>query len=77
MVRGLMLYKKVHRQFLRDFRVGRKFKTKYSVVCEITKGLHISREWIVVEVDDEDMWYIIKLFSGQIWDKNDMIWLED
>ena len=41
-----MLYKKIHRQYLRQFRVGREFKYKfksdnYSVVCKVTKKLYI------------------------------------
>lgn len=33
----LMLYKKVHRQYLREFRIGRRFKDKYdNCIDEIT-----------------------------------------
>lgn len=47
----LMLYKKIHRQFLREFRIGRKFKySRSGDVCEVTGKPLINRDGIVVEV---------------------------
>lgn len=59
-----MLYKKIHRQYLRDFRKGREFKYEYefkfgsySVVCKVTKKLYTSCDNYIsidcVEKDDE------------------------
>ena len=56
-----MLYKKIHRQYLREFWVGREFKYKfsssYSVVCKVTKKLYTSRDNYIhidcVEKNDE------------------------
>ena len=42
-----MLYKKIHRQYLRQFRIGRRFKYKFcgcSEVCKVTKKLYIDDE---------------------------------
>ena len=40
-----MLYKKIHRQYFREFRIGRRFKYEGNgVVCEVTKKLYIDNE---------------------------------
>ena len=51
-----MLYKKVHRQYLKEFREGRKFKHEFSsnVVCEITRGPYIRGNYICVDFVDYD-----------------------
>ena len=58
-----MLYKKIHRQYFRDFRKGREFKYKYefgsySVMCKVTKKLYTSYDNYIsidcVEKDDEE-----------------------
>ncbi len=55
-----MLYKKIHRQYLRQFKVGGKFKYKYSrTVCEITREPHIIHRAIWLEG------YILIEFTGQ------------
>ena len=61
-----MLYKKVHRQFVREFWEGRRFKyNDSSFIYEVTKESYI-------EKDDDgnyistDRWYLISLDSGKI-----------
>ena len=59
-----MLYKKVHRQHLREFKVGRKFKYDDgggSKVFEITSKPHIEGDYIWV-----DSWIFIDITSGQL-----------
>ena len=54
-----MLYKKIHRQYLRQFRIGRWFKYKYSrTVYEVTSEPHISQGCIWLEG------YILIEFTG-------------
>ena len=77
-----MLYKKVHRQYLREFRVGRKLKFRgIDIVYEITKEPFIMRVGyqILVERSGCHM-MLISLLSGMIYqykDKNELLWLED
>ena len=72
-----MLYKKVHRQYLRQFRVGRKFKC-YGFVYEITKEKpYIDIKGGSIRIDH---WYLILIAitgsgSGQLW--IDVEWVED
>ena len=42
----LMLYKKVHRQYLRQFRIGRKIKDKYdNRIDEVAGKPYIDYDW--------------------------------
>lgn len=82
-----MLYKKVHRQYLRRYRVGRKFKYGELDVLEVTGKPHInySNGTIGVMCDDNKCWSLIiiadyELFYqpvvGEMLDKVDVIeWL--
>lgn len=74
-----MLYKKIHRQHVRQFRVGRKFRfvDNYNDrVYKITGKPHIplftkgKRSTIRV-----DCWDLIFVWSGKLWHKDDITWL--
>ena len=71
-----MLYKKIHRQFLREFRVGRKFKYGNSrVVHEVTSKPRIEGDCIQVEG-----WYLIYIdgpykYKG-VYRGNNVVWLD-
>lgn len=39
-----MLYKKIHRQYLRQWRLGRKYKM-YGEVCEVTREPYLDSEY--------------------------------
>ena len=69
-----MLYKKVHRQFLRDFRVGRKYKLHGDeVVREITKKPYIGKQDNCINTD---RWFLISFSTGRlIFNKDDFEWL--
>ena len=41
-----MLYKKIHRQYVKEFRVGRKFRDSFGEVYEITQKPQIDRDSI-------------------------------
>ena len=67
-----MLYKKVHRQYIRQFRVGREYKHDSSnVVCEVIKEPTIGRVAIWLEGYD-----LIRISSGKIRYKDVFIWLD-
>lgn len=72
-----MLYKKTHRQYLRQWRLGRRFKVgDRNEVCNVTddKPHTYSRRiwisgWDLITVEGE--------YTGWMWWKNDITWLED
>ena len=73
-----MLYKKVHRQYLREWRIGRKFKY-LGEVYEITK----EKPFIDIECGNIriDHWFLILILidgekSGQLWCKDNIEWLD-
>ena len=70
-----MLYKKIHRQFLRDFRIGRtfKFKSKSDSGIRVVNKLFIRKECICIDYDLGYTWALISL-SGRIMD--DIEWLD-
>ena len=79
-----MLYKKIHRQFLREFRIGRKFEHKSSTggvfgVYEVTGKPYICWRYIKVnEIDysdegTEDSIVVLNLNSGKIYE---ITWLD-
>ncbi len=77
-----VLYKKIHRQYLKEWRKGRKFKYRCSYamnVYEITKEPHICERYIQVEEVDrynEKVYdVIITLDSGKI--IADVTWLRN
>ncbi len=71
-----MLYKKIYRQYLREFRIGRKFKF-YGGVFKITEKPRIEGNYI--RVDD---WDLISITGGgyrQMWfkgDREEITWLD-
>lgn len=67
-----MLYKKIHRQCLREWRVGRKFRIcDYSKVIEITEKPHLKSDSIWVAD-----WCLISLDDGSMWPKGVTEWLD-
>lgn len=57
-----MLYKKVHRRYIRGWKVGRKFKFKgLTEVYEITREPRIGLCYI-----STDRWLLIELYSGKM-----------
>ena len=57
-----MLYKKIHRRYLKQFRVGRKFKFKgLTEEYEITREPRIGAYYI-----STDRWLLIELPSGKM-----------
>ena len=70
-----MLYKKIHRQYLREFWAGREFKDNPGII--VTK-LYIENGHIFIDRSDD---YCMRLFSlrgslkGIIRDKNLIEWL--
>ena len=57
-----MLYKKIHRQYLKNFRLGRKFKfCGLPEVYEITREPRIGLCYI-----STDRWLLIELYSGKM-----------
>lgn len=78
-----MLYKKIHRQYLREFRVGRKFMLRneiFEIIKEVIKKPYISRNriWIDTSSTNRQM-ELIRLrlhFSGWRWYKEEITWLD-
>ena len=75
-----MLYKKIHRQHLRQFRKGRKFKFKPgNEVYRVSRKPYIIDEdhTIYVDFGDYDFLGIISMTSRRIRYIGKIIWLED
>ena len=77
-----MLYKKIHRQFLRQFRKGRKFKIIHELTGneEVQKiiRLYIEYDFIFAE-DSVSKWYLIPITgrsSGQFLGRSNITWLD-
>ena len=68
-----MLYKKIHRQYVREFRIGRKFKhdSSSNVVCEVIKEPIIGR--VAIWIDGMDL---ISFYSGKIRYKDEFKWID-
>lgn len=77
-----LLYKKTHRQYLREFKVGRKFRFygfyKEVNTYEITRGPRLWRNReIIVNVDDAPGVCTIYRSSGKTrYSKDDIVWLD-
>ena len=67
-----MLYKKIHRQYVKEFREGRQFRFKNEEIFTIITKPGIDRDFIWI-----DSWVLIDITTGQIKHKNNIIWLED
>ena len=81
-----MLYKKIHRQYLREWRKGRGFRFDNSgEECEIIRGPYIRDNYIwvdfgYVDYDDYDDLDLIRMtggYPGQIRYHEAITWLED
>ena len=76
-----MLYKKVHRQFVREFQVGRKYRFNDSnIVGEISGKPSIDKKeygYIYILVGSLYLIYMTGPYSGKMWHKDDYItWLD-
>lgn len=64
-----MLYKKIHRQYVKEFRKGRKFKYN-GFVYEVTGEPHILRtttyDYIIVDLDYDEVLHIICISTRRI-----------
>ena len=76
-----MLYKKVHRQHLREFRVGRDFKCK-GRMFKVSKELHIHKDSNPISIllgSCNMRWFLIPIVGpckGQLWNKDKITWLD-
>ena len=70
-----MLYKKVHRQYLREFRVGRRFRfyDDSSEVHEVTRKPEIGL--FSIRVSDWDVISMVQ-WPGKMWLKDNIEWLD-
>lgn len=69
-----MLYKKVHRQFLRQFWKGRKFRIFGDEVYEVTSKPYIEKDYNGNYINIY-RWYLISLDSGKMILHNIITWL--
>ena len=65
-----MLYKKVHRQYIRQFRIGRKFRF-FGDVHEVAEKPYIENNTILVNGVD-----LIPLYSGRLLNRSVFVWLD-
>ena len=72
-----MLYKKIHRQYLRMWRIGREFKFE-GKVYKITAKPYIEENYISIDCLGEYSSYrLIQFSSGHVWKENDSEeWIE-
>lgn len=66
-----MLYKKIHRQYVKEFQVGRKYRFEGGEVYKITTSPYIGSCFIFI-VD----WELINIVSGRLWNKDRIEWLD-
>lgn len=82
-----MLYKKTHRQYLREFKVGRRYRYEGDGVYEITRKPYIDEDYYIKIDVDNDRYFscrciaVIALYSGKMWykfkiAKDIIIWLD-
>ena len=79
-----MLYKKVHRQYLREFRIGRKYRIgkdekivakkpyiegKCIMVFYTIDGRRFCSDQILISIGGRQ-------YTGQIWHKDDITWID-
>ena len=73
-----MLYKKIHRQFLRECRIGRKYKRCSSNVVDVVTGKpHIDSDFNSILADGWNVITIKGQDSGKIWNRSIFNWQED
>ena len=76
-----MLYKKVHRQFVREFKVGREFKCK-GHVFKVSKEPYIHKDGNPISIllgNCNLRWFLIPIVGpckGQRWYKDNIEWLD-
>ena len=69
----LMLYKKIHRQHLREWKVGRRFKFEgevFEIINEPVRDNYDEYIW-----GDGGDWHLISLKSGRLYHKDGITWL--
>lgn len=68
-----MLYKKIHRQYIREFRTGRKYKCMYSgKAYKVAEKPYIKLGCIWLEG-----WRLTQFSSGRLCNRDGFEWLED
>ena len=78
-----MLYKKYHRQYVREFRVGRRFRYGSGNIFEITSKPQIDRYYIYIGIDKRlyncnilRLTPLTLLGKGRLWGKKEITWLD-
>lgn len=69
----LMLYKKIHRQYLREFRVGRKFRFDGEVYKVTTKPVTTDSTIFIFRGITYNT--LIDLYDGKMCYKDKVVWL--
>ena len=80
-----MLYKKIHRQYVKEFRMGRRFISATQVEKIVTGKPYINhlKGYICVKCNGLDSdWVVVSMtddysFTGQLWYIDRITWLED
>ena len=72
-----MLYKKTHRQYLREFKRGRKFKVNGNIYRVAKEKPYMKRSCIFGYCICIDSWILISISSGKLWHTDDIKLLED
>lgn len=77
-----MLYKKFHRQYVKEFRLGRKFRYNGGNIFEVTREPCINKYYIYIEIEkklyDCNILRLIPLTllnKGKLWCKKEIKWL--
>lgn len=72
-----MLYKKVHRQFLREFRIGRRFKYgSFKTIYKITNKPYIDQNYSIRIVENFPLISMTGPFSGSMLSRDWITWLD-
>lgn len=78
-----MLYKKIHRQYVKEFRKGRKYK--FFSVWEVIKEPYIDEGYIKIGInrygveDNVDGWCLIPIvgpYKGRMWRIDSIEWID-
>ena len=71
-----MLYKKVHRQHLRQFWEGRTGKTDDGIIFEVLRKPYICNDGFIRMYCDDCLRELIILSNGRMWYKNGITWID-